>query len=74
MKRKTSELRGMSTQLLEEKLSELKKNLMKINAQIATGTIPENPGNVRNIKKTVARILMIITEKKKEVPNKKANE
>jgi len=74
MKRKTSELRGMSTQLLEEKLSELKKNLMKINAQIATGTIPENPGNVRNIKKTVARILTIITEKKKEVPNKKANE
>ncbi|HLC22553.1 MAG TPA: 50S ribosomal protein L29 [Candidatus Nanoarchaeia archaeon] len=74
MKSKTSELRGMSTQLLEEKLSELKKNLMKINAQIATGTIPENPGNVRNIKKTVARILMIITEKKKEVPNKKANE
>ena len=74
MKSKTSELRGMSTQLLEEKLSELKKNLMKINAQIATGTIPENPGNVRNIKKTVARILTIITEKKKEVPNKKANE
>lgn len=74
MKSKTSELRGMSTQLLEEKLSELKKQLMKINAQIATGTIPENPGNVKNIKKTVARILTIIEEKKKEVPKKKANE
>jgi len=42
---------------LQKRLSELRKELIKVNAQIATGTVPENPGNVRNIKKNIARIL-----------------
>lgn len=71
MKSNTSDLRGLSMEQLEEKLVELQKNLIKINAQVATGTVPENPGNVKNVKKTVARVLMIMHEKKTEVPKKK---
>ncbi len=54
----------MNKQELDNKLFELKKDLIKINAQIAAGTVPENPGNVKNVKKTVARILTIMNERK----------
>ena len=64
MKIKTEQLRKMNDDELNNKLLELKKNLIKVNAQIAAGTVPENPGNVRNLKKTVARILTIKTQKK----------
>ena len=47
----------MNEKQLESKLVELKKELIKINAQISTGTPPQNPGGVREIKKTIARIL-----------------
>ena len=70
MKIKNKDLRNLNRQELNTKLFELKKNLIKINAQIAAGTVPENPGNVKNVKKTVARILTIMNESKKEVPKK----
>lgn len=72
MKIKNNELRKLSTQELQNKLLDLKKDLLKINSQISAGTVPENPGNVKNVKKTVARIMTIMTEKKKE-GSKKAN-
>jgi len=62
-----SELKQMNKSQLENKLNEVKKELLKINAKIATKVIPENPGNVRQIKKTIARILTV----KNQVKNKK---
>lgn len=62
---KTKDLRAMPKKELEEKINELRKELMKENAQVATGTIPKNPGNIRNIKKTIARIHTILAEGKK---------
>ncbi len=44
---------------LENKISELKKELMKINSQIAIGTVPKSPGKVKIMKKTIAKILTI---------------
>ena len=64
---KIKEIQGMSKEELDNKLEELKKELMKINAQIATGTTPKSPGNVTQIKKTIARISTI---KKQEVKKK----
>ncbi len=61
---KTKELRSMDVADLDKKIKELKMELMKENAQIATGTIPKSPGNVRNIKKTIARIHTILAEPK----------
>ena len=66
MKKKTRELQRLSNNELESKLAELKKELMKLNAQLATGTIPKNPGMIKQIKKEIARIIMLI-EKSKEV-------
>jgi len=60
---KAKELRGMSQSELNQKLVELHKELMKDNAQVATGTIPKNPGKLRLAKKTIARIKMILAEK-----------
>jgi ribosomal protein L29 len=41
---------------LEKKLAELKTELMKLNAQIAIGTTPKNTKQVRDIKRTMAKI------------------
>lgn len=60
---KAKELRGMSKDELTQKLTELHKELMKDNAQVATGTIPKNPGKLSLAKKTIARIKMILAEK-----------
>ena len=53
---KINELKQMEQKLLQSKLNDLKKELMKVNAQIAMGTVPENPGRIKEIKKTIARI------------------
>lgn len=52
----------MNEQALDNKLSDLRRELMLVNAQISAGTVPENPGRVKEIKKTIARIL---TQKQK---------
>ncbi|MDP3765094.1 MAG: 50S ribosomal protein L29 [Nanoarchaeota archaeon] len=56
---KVKELRLMNEPDLENKSVELKKELMKLNSQIAIGTIPKNPGKVKEIKRTIAKILTI---------------
>ena len=63
----------MSREDLDSKLIELRKELIKHNAQIATGTTPKSPGQVREIKKTIAKILTIVsTQKGKKEPKAKA--
>ncbi len=54
---KKNDLKKMSNEELEKKMLDLQKQLMKSNAQISAGTTPENPGRVREIKKTIARII-----------------
>ena len=60
---KTKELRNLSEKDLETKLDDLKKELIKLNAQVATGTVPKSPGQMKQIKKTIAKILTITKEK-----------
>ena len=57
---KVKELRVMPKEELRSKLKELKKELMKHNAQIAIGAAPQNPGKVKVVKKSIARIMTII--------------
>jgi large subunit ribosomal protein L29 len=54
--KRMKELKEMDKNSLEKRLTELRKELMKFRAQISTGTPPENPGQVRNIRKSIARI------------------
>lgn len=60
---KAKELRSLTKKDLETKLDELKKELVKSNAQIATGTVPKSPGQIKQMKKTIAKILTILKEK-----------
>lgn len=66
---KAKEIRALSEKNLNDKLEELRKELIKDNAQIATGTHPKSPGRVKVTKKTIARILTVLREKH-EVKNK----
>jgi ribosomal protein L29 len=58
---KTKDLKSKSKEELESQLLELRKELIKLNTQVATGTTLKSPGQVRKIKKNIARI---ITEQK----------
>ena len=62
---KAKELMLMSELELENKIVELRKELMKANSQIATGTIPKNPGRIKEMKRTIAKILTVRNEKLK---------
>ena len=67
---KLKEIRTLDKSTLNEKKVELKKELVKMNAQVAIGTSLKNPGQVREIKKTMARILTIEQERGKKASQK----
>jgi len=56
---KVKELKAMNELDLENKSTELKKELMKVNSQIAIGTLPKSPGRVKEMKRTIAKVLTI---------------
>lgn len=56
---KVKELKVMNDVDLENKIIELKKEMMKLNSQIAIGTLPKSPSKVREIRRTIAKILTI---------------
>lgn len=60
---KYQELVSMTREELERKEKELKTELMKLNSQVSTGTNPKNPGQIRNIKKSIARIKTALVTK-----------
>lgn len=68
---KLSEIRSMEISALHEKVAELKTELAKEKALVASGTRPEKPGKIKSIRKTIARILTIIKEKEKTVKKEK---
>ncbi len=63
---KRKEIEKMSVNELSSKLFELKKELMKENAQIAIGTTPKSPGNIKIIKKNISFITDLINKKMKK--------
>jgi len=67
---KKKELRTLSNEELNSKLNELKREIMKFNTEIAKGTVIKNPGQVRQTKKTIARMITILKKKPKEVKPK----
>lgn len=66
---KKKEIRQLSKYQLKEKLVELRKDLMKLNSQRYSKTVPENPGNLKNIRRNIARILTFIKQKTKSEVN-----
>jgi large subunit ribosomal protein L29 len=62
---KPSEMRESTAEELAQKEQDLRRELFNLRFQQATGEI-ENPMRIRAIKKEIARMLTIITEKKKK--------
>ncbi|MBM7557825.1 50S ribosomal protein L29 [Halanaerobacter jeridensis] len=59
---KANELRKMTSEELEHKLSELKDELFNLRFQNATVQL-ENPIRIREVKKTIARVKTILNER-----------
>jgi len=59
---KVSELRETTVDELTKKEQDLRKELFNLRFQQATGEI-ENPMRIRKIRKDIARVLTVITEK-----------
>jgi large subunit ribosomal protein L29 len=64
---KAKDIRTMKDADLEKQLKDLRNDLLKQRAITATGGAPESPGRIRELRRTIARILTIQKEKSREV-------
>ncbi len=62
---KASQLKDMTVDELAKKEADMRKELFNLRFQQATGEI-ENPMRMKAIKKDIARVLTVITEKKRK--------
>ncbi len=56
------EIRKMSEAEREKQLTELRAELLQIQGSIGMAGTPENPGKIRAIRKSIARLLTVIRE------------
>ena len=63
---KSKDIRSMKDADVEKQLKDLRNDLLKQRAITATGGAPESPGRIRELRRTIARILTIQKEKEKE--------
>jgi large subunit ribosomal protein L29 len=63
---KSKDIRTMKDADLEKQLKDLRNDLLKQRAITATGGAPESPGRIRELRRTIARILTIQNEQAKE--------
>ncbi len=61
---KKKQLKQMSDSDLSTRLGELRLEMAKERGQIAIGGTPSNPGRIKEIKRTIARILTQIRMKR----------
>lgn len=62
---KPSELRALSVAELQQKEMDVRKELFNLRFQLSKGEL-ENNMRIRSLRKDIARILTVITEKEKE--------
>ncbi len=67
---KHQELLKLSERELNEKAMELKQELSKERAVIASGTRSEKPGKIRKLRREIARILTALNVKNKKETRK----
>ena len=58
---RTKDIRSMSSRQREEKISELRTELARLRTMVKAGGSVDNPSRVRELRKTIARILTIET-------------
>lgn len=62
---RADEIRTMNEEEMVEKLRELRSELARARATAAAGGSLENPARIEELKRTIARILTIMKEKRK---------
>ena len=71
------DIRGMSAEDRDKKVSELRAELARLKTMIRAGGAVENPARVRELRKAIAKVLTVQNEdklglrKKEEEPEKK---
>jgi large subunit ribosomal protein L29 len=63
---RSEEIRDMALAEMEEKRKELLAEYSREQALLATGTAPENPGRIKALRRTIARLNTIIHEREEE--------
>ncbi|RLF42830.1 MAG: 50S ribosomal protein L29 [Thermoplasmata archaeon] len=61
---KIKDIREMSPEDREKKLKELREELMHERGVAAMGGSPPNPGKIRQLRKSISRLLTVIREEK----------
>ena len=57
MNLKQSELKGLKGTEIDKKLKEAKEELLKLVSQVHGSAPPKNPHDIKNTRKTIARLL-----------------
>lgn len=63
---RVDDIRDLSIDEIENSIEDLKSELSKERSLLATGSAPENPGRIRELRRTIARLKTIKAEKEKE--------
>ena len=62
---KANEIRNMSVEELDKKLSDLKKDLFMLRMQHATNHL-DNPIKISNVRRDIARVKTVLQEKQQD--------
>ena len=62
---KANDIRKLSTEEIKKKIAESKEELFNLRMKQATGSL-ENPGRIKELRKTVARLKTILREREIE--------
>lgn len=60
---RTEEMREMDVNELRERLNDLQKEMVEERGQIEVGGFAENPGRIKEMRKTIARIHTVLNER-----------
>ncbi|RBQ22889.1 50S ribosomal protein L29P [Candidatus Methanobinarius endosymbioticus] len=63
---RSKEIWEMEIEDIQKKLTELKAELAKNISKSSAAGVNENPGKIRELKRTIARVLTIMNQKQKE--------
>ncbi len=68
------DIRAMSSEDRRKKLTELRTELMRLKTMTKAGGAVENPGRIRELRKTIARMLTIENEQPKSAKEAREKE
>jgi len=71
---RVKEIRDMPSEERTKKLTELRTELLRLKTMIRAGGTVENPARIRELRKTIARILTIENEQKLGLAKSKTKE